>query len=107
DDRWCGRPPVHHPVVLGAVVGFAGGAPPLAARAAALATVAAPASAAVRLLGLDPYATQGVLARLAADIDAVPWTPPAGPAAMAADCAPVLDLLADIHLTAEVRLFAS
>lgn len=106
DDRLGGRPPGHHPVVLGAVVALAGGTPALAARAAALATVSAPASAAVRLLGLDPYAIQGVLARVAAEIDARPWTPP-GAAGMAADCAPVLDLLADIHLTAEVRLFAS
>jgi urease accessory protein len=42
----------HHPVVLGAAVAAAGGHPAFAARAAALATITAPASAAIRLLGL-------------------------------------------------------
>jgi urease accessory protein len=56
----------------------------------------------VRLLGLDPFATQAMLARLAATIDAA-----AVPTALPADGAPALDLLADYHLTTEVRLFAS
>ena len=97
--------------MLGAGVALAGGTPQLAARAAALATCAGPASAAQRLLGLDPFAVQGMLARLAPAVDdlaaqaalaaAHPWRslPSAG--------APALDLLADFHLTAEVRLFAS
>ena len=106
----------HHPLVLGAGVSLAGGSPELAARAAALAACAGPASAAVRLLGLDPFAVQAMLARLAPSIDEC--------AALAAQCsalqcsalqcrtlpadsAPALDLLADYHLTAEVRLFAS
>jgi urease accessory protein len=107
----CPAPAPHHPLVLGAGVGLAGGTPELAGRAAALATCAGPASAAVRLLGFDPFAVQAMLARLAPDIDlcaelaaqsaAQPaWSlPSAG--------APALDLLADFHLTAEVRLFAS
>jgi urease accessory protein len=107
----CGKPAPHHPLVLGAGVSLAGGTPELAGRAAALAACAGPASAAVRLLGLDPFAVQAMLARLAPGIDdcarhaaacaAVP------PAALPADGAPALDLLADFHLTAEVRLFAS
>jgi urease accessory protein len=107
----CGKPAPHHPLVLGAGVGLAGGDPELAARAAALAACTGPASAAVRLLGLDPFAVQAMLARLAPGIDdcarsaaACAATPPA---ALPADGAPALDLLADFHLTAEVRLFAS
>ncbi len=96
------RPAPHHPIVLGAAVAAAGGTRDLAGRAAALAAVSAPASAAVRLLGLDPLATQAMLARLAVEIDATPV-----PTGLPADGAPALDLLADYHLTAEVRLFAS
>ena len=62
-------PAPHHPLVLGAGVALAGGTPELAARAAALAACAGPASAAVRLLGLDPFAVQAMLARLAPGID--------------------------------------
>lgn len=99
-------PTTHHPLVLGAAVAAAGGSPGLAARAAALGTVSVPASAAVRLLGLDPFAVQAMLARLAATIDAggVAAVPPAQWTAAAL---PALDLLADHHLTTEVRLFAS
>jgi urease accessory protein len=99
----------NHALVLGAGVALAGGDPLLAARAAALTTVTVPASAGVRLLGLDPFATHAMSARLAPEIDrlaadhAVP-----GPAReLPAHSAPALDLLADFHLTAEVRLFAS
>lgn len=107
----CGRPAPHHPLVLGAGVALAGGTPELAARAAALAACAGPASAAVRLLGLDPFAVQAMLARLAPRIDecarcaARHAADP--PSSLPADGAPALDLLADFHLTAEVRLFAS
>lgn len=99
--------PLHHAVVLGAAVAAAGSTPDLAARAAALNTVNAPASGAVRLLGLDPFAVQGLLARLASEIDSADWAVPMSPEAIAADTAPALDLLADVHLSAEVRLFAS
>ncbi len=95
----------HQPIVLGAAVAAAGGDARLAARAAALSTVTVPASAAVRLLGLDPFAVQGMLARLAPELDAVGSS--AGGPGLAADAAPALDLLADYHLTTEVRLFAS
>jgi urease accessory protein len=99
----------HHPLVLGAACAVATGptrAASTAARAAALATCTAPASAGVRLLGLDPYAVHAMLARLAPDIDAVA-DHAADAAELPADGAPALDLLADIHATAEVRLFAS
>jgi urease accessory protein len=105
----CPGPAPHHPLVLGAGVSLAGGPPELAARAAALAACAGPASAAVRLLGLDPFAVQAMLARLAPSIDecAAAAARARAPAALPADGAPALDLLADYHLTAKVPLFAS
>jgi urease accessory protein len=107
----CAAPAPHHPLVLGAGVAMAGGSPALSGRAAALAACSGPASAAVRLLGLDPFAVQAMLARLAHDIDtcatraALSAAQP--PRSLPCDGAPALDLLADFHLTAEVRLFAS
>ncbi|GAB2480217.1 urease accessory protein UreF [Jatrophihabitans fulvus] len=95
-------PTQHHPLVLGSAVRLAGGTPELAARSAALGTISVPASGAVRLLGLDPFAVQGMLARLASEIDRVPVTDE-----LPAFSAPELDLLADYHQTTEVRLFAS
>jgi urease accessory protein len=110
------RPAPHHPLVLGAAVAVAGGDARLAGRAAALGTCTGPASAAVRLLGLDPYAVQGVLAGLSAEIDAAGAagarcaladgkTPELGE--LPALAAPALELLADVHARSEVRLFAS
>ncbi|WFE19905.1 urease accessory UreF family protein [Solwaraspora sp. WMMD937] len=101
----------HQPVALGVVAAAAGLGPAEAALAAAYTTVTGPASAAVRLLGLDPYAVHGLLARLAPDIDAVA----AGAAALAdrpvddlpAGSAPIPEVDAEHHATWEVRLFAS
>ena len=101
----------HHPVVLGAAAAAAGCEPPEAARIAAYQSVAGPVSAAVRLLALDPMRATAILARLTADIDRV-----AGQAASYAagpppdlpcPSAPALDLLAETHIRAEVRLFES
>jgi urease accessory protein len=107
----CAGPAPHHPLVLGAGVALAGGDPELAGRAAALGACAGPARAAVRLLGLDPFAVQAMLARLAPGIDecaaAAARAAARSPASLPAHGAPALDLLADYHLTAEVRLFAS
>jgi urease accessory protein len=98
----------HHPIVLGAAVVAGGGDPADAAAVAAYQSVTGPASAAVRLLSLDPMEVSGLLARLADDIDDV--------AELAArSCldelpfpsAPALDLLAETHARVEVRLFAS
>lgn len=107
----CAAPAPHHPLVLGAGVALTGGSPQLAARAAALSICTAPASAAVRLLGLDPFAVQAMLAALAPEIDdcaeraALAAAQP--PRSLPCAGAPALDLLADFHLTTEVRLFAS
>jgi urease accessory protein len=101
----------HHAVALGAVAAAAGLVPADAALVAAHGTVTGPAAAAVRLLALDPYPVQGVLAAVAADCDRtvelaasyahsdVDDLPAAG--------APLLDISAEDHATWEVRLFAS
>ena len=101
----------HHAVVLGAAAAAAGCAPPEAARIAAYQSVAGPVSAAVRLLALDPMRATGVLARLAGDIDQIAEQGAAcsdGPLGdLPCASAPALDLLAETHIRAEVRLFES
>ena len=101
----------HHAVVLGAAAAAAGCDAAEAARIAAYQSVAGPASGAVRLLALDPMQASAVLARLAGDVGRI-----AERAAAAADgplaelpcpSAPALDLLAEAHIRAEVRLFES
>ena len=105
-----GREP-HQPVALGALAAAAGLTPAEAAIAAAHGVITGSASAAVRLLGLDPYAVHALLARLAPECDRI--------AALAAERsgdpvddlpaagAPLLDIGAEHHATWEVRLFAS
>jgi urease accessory protein len=101
----------HHAVVLGAAAAAAGCDAVDAARIAAYQSVGGATNAAVRLLALDPMLATAVLARLAADVDQI-----AERAAAAADgpleelpcpSAPALDLLAEAHIRAEVRLFES
>ena len=103
------RPAPHHPLVLGAGIAWRA-ARRNWPRGPRPCRPAQPASAAVRLLGLDPFAVQAMLARLAPGIDECATRRP-GPRGrrrrFPADGAPALDLLADFHLTAEVRLFAS
>jgi urease accessory protein len=102
-------PAPHHPLVLGAACALTGGTAPDAAQAAALSSCTAPASAAIRLLGLDPYAVHGAVSALACDIEAVAAqaSAPVPMAELPAQSATTLDLLADVQLTEEVRLFAS
>ncbi len=82
-----------------------------AAVAAAHGTVTGPASAAVRLLGLDPYAVHALLAGLAPECDRIAAAPRrrAGDPVdeLPAAGAPLLDIGAELHATWEVRLFAS
>jgi urease accessory protein len=101
----------HQPVALGALAAAAGLTPAEAAVAAAHGMVTGSASAAVRLLGLDPYAVHALLARLAPECDRI-----AAEAAersgdpvddLPAAGAPLLDIGAEHHATWEVRLFAS
>ncbi|GAA2750246.1 urease accessory protein UreF [Kitasatospora cinereorecta] len=110
-DRLADRHPrgAHHPVVLGTTAHAAGLTPAQAASLAAYESVNGPATACVRLLGLDPYRVAAVLARLAPELDAV--TAEAVRAAEQGDLpaasAPLLDILAEQHSTWKVRLFAS
>ena len=101
----------HHAVALGAAAAAAGCGPAEAARIAAYQSVSGPASAAVRLLALDPMQAAAVLARLAGDVDATAEHAAAcarGPlAGLPYPSAPALDLLAEAHIRAEVRLFES
>lgn len=105
-----GRAP-HQAIALGAAAAAAG----LDARATAAAAlheaVTGPATAAIRLLGLDPYAVHAVLARLGGLLDDLATAAagrgrtPAGE--LPADGSPLLDIAAQHHATWEVRLFAS
>jgi urease accessory protein len=108
-----GRDP-HHPVVLGAAAAAAELSVEQAGAAAGYAAVCGPASAALRLLGLDPIKTAKVVATLANEIDSI-----AAEAARAVEhpgwrlcklpaySAPVGDLLAEEHPQRKERLFAS
>ena len=101
----------HHPVALGVVAAAAGLEPVDAAQVAAYGAVSGPASAAVRVLALDPYPVQAMLARLAAAGDetatrAAAYAAKPEPELPAAS-APLLDITAEQHATWEVRLFAS
>ncbi|MEV0600041.1 urease accessory UreF family protein [Streptomyces sp. NPDC050315] len=105
----------HQPVVLGLAARSAGLDPEDAAYAVAYETVSGPATAAVRLLSLDPFDATAVLARLAPDLDAVvaeavaaaARVPQDGTGALPARSAPLLDITAEQHAAWPVRLFAS
>ncbi|GAA2458758.1 urease accessory UreF family protein [Actinomadura vinacea] len=104
----------HQPLVQGAATAAAGGTPHQAAAVSAYGSVTGPASAGVRLLGLDPLAVHRVLAGLAPAIDAVAIEAtreaarePADPAGLPALSAPLLDLYAELHVGADLRLFES
>ncbi|GAA0929341.1 urease accessory protein UreF [Nonomuraea longicatena] len=139
-------PSPHHPVALGAAAHAAGAAPEDAALAAAYHAITGPATAAVRLLGLDPVAVHRLLADLTPNLTTVTaraaeaaarelQAPVGGQAAvrvgeravrqgppedvggadpdlrtwagLPAYSAPALDLLAERHAEAAVRLFVS
>ncbi|MEU5218589.1 urease accessory UreF family protein [Streptomyces sp. NPDC020807] len=101
----------HQPVVLGTTARAAGLGPEDAAHCVAYETVGGPATAAVRLLGLDPYRATAVLARLAPEMDRVAARAAEaareGVDALPAASAPLLDLTAEHHAAWPVRLFAS
>jgi urease accessory protein len=101
----------HQPVVLGVVTSVVGGTVLDAAGIAAYQSVGGPASAAVRLLGLDPLGVQRALADLAPEIDEVAREAAAHAykdwSELPCASAPALDLWAEEHLRAELRLFES
>jgi urease accessory protein len=94
----------HHPVALGVAAAAAGLTARDAAHAAAYLSVSGPATAAQRLLAMDPLTVAAVTARLAPAIDAVADAATGGLPA-AAD--PLMDLLAEVHATRTDRYFAS
>jgi urease accessory protein len=105
-----GRDP-HAAVVLGVAAHAAGLGPAHAAALGAYGAVAGPASAAVRLLALDPVEVAAVIASLGPAVDDVARRA-AGyaarpPADLPTSSAPLLDLLAEHHAAREDRLFES
>ncbi|MER7660378.1 urease accessory UreF family protein [Streptomyces sp. NPDC096193] len=101
----------HQPVVIGLTARAAGLGPEDAAHCVAYETVSGPATAAVRLLSLNPFDATAVLARLAPAMDAVAAQAAAaarqGIDALPAASAPLLDITAEQHAAWPVRLFAS
>jgi len=106
------RPPL--PVALGAVAAAAGLQPADAALAVLQGSAAGLASAAVRLLGLDPIEVAAALARLTDTVDRLADeaatfadADPARLALLPATTGPLLDVLAEQHDDREMTLFAS
>ncbi|MFC4470096.1 urease accessory protein UreF [Streptomyces xiangluensis] len=105
----------HQPIVLGLAARSAGLAPVDAAYAAAYENIGGPATAAVRLLSLDPLDASGLLARLgpetdevaAAAADAATRAMTEGIDALPSASSPLLDITAEQHAAWPVRLFAS
>ncbi|MEU9183792.1 urease accessory UreF family protein [Streptomyces sp. NPDC048484] len=105
----------HQPVVLGLTARAAGLGAEDAAYCALYESVSGPASAAVRLLSLDPFDATGVLARLAPELDRVAeqavgaarCAVEGGVGALPAASAPLLEIGAEAHAAWAVRLFAS
>ncbi|TFV87131.1 urease accessory UreF family protein [Blastococcus sp. CT_GayMR16] len=97
----------HHPIALGVAAAVAGLGPRDAAQAAAYLSISGPATAAQRLLAMDPLTVAAVTARLAPEIDAVAdgLHGHDGPISAATD--PLLDLLAEVHAARKDRFFAS
>lgn len=116
-DRYTSLRAVHadgpmQPIALGVVAAAAGLSPGDAALCSLHHLIGAITTAAVRLMGLDPFDVHALAARLAPELDML--------ATVAADravsCAPrdlpatgslLADILAEHHATWEVRLFAS
>lgn len=101
----------HQPIVFGAAASALGLSPHATAAAALHEVTTGSATAAVRLLGLDPFAVHAVLAGLGPQLDEL-----AAEAAgrihepahrMPAASATMLDISAQFHATWEARLFAS
>lgn len=105
----------HQPVVLGVTARSAGLGPLDAAHVAAYESVSGPATATVRLLGLDPFEASRVLAGLAPELDSVARRAERaalraradGPHTLPAASSPLLDIAAQAHADWPVRLFAS
>lgn len=86
-------------------------APLDAARLAAYGAISGPATAAVRLLGLDPFAVHGIVARVMGRAESLieeAATSAAGPAwLLPGGAAPLLEIGAELHRVRDIRMFAS
>ena len=107
---------VLQPIALGAVAGAAGLEPADAALCALHHLSTSITTAALRLLGLDPFAVARLHADIAARVDrlaaeaadaASVAAVAGGPAGLPAETGLLFDVLAEHHTTWEVRLFAS
>lgn len=107
---------VHQPVVLGVAAAAAGASEAQAAVLAIHHLVGGAATAAVRLLGLDPLAVTSVQVALAASVDEVAEqaaelarraVAASDPDLLPAEAGPLPDILAELHHASEVTLFAS
>ncbi len=101
-----------HPVALGVVADAAGLAPVDAALCSLHHLVGAVTTAAIRILGLDPFEVHAVAARLAQRITdlaeaAALQAATRSPQQLPATTSVLADILAEHHATWEVRLFAS
>ena len=103
-----GRPPLQ-PVALGAVAALSGCGPREAALCTTHASAAGLSSAALRLLGLDPFAVAGVLADLRDPVAAVAESvlDLSGPADLPSASTPLAELDPELQRTIEPRLFGS
>ncbi|MCU1370023.1 MAG: putative urease accessory protein, partial [Ilumatobacteraceae bacterium] len=103
-----GGPPLQ-PVALGAVAVLAGCGPREAAIATTHAAAASLASAALRLLGLDPFSVADVLADLREPVAEVAESALliATPADLPTASTPLAELDAELQRTIEPRLFGS
>ncbi|WP_028932291.1 urease accessory protein UreF [Pseudonocardia spinosispora] len=106
----------HQPLVLGAAAAAAAVTPGQAAALAVHHMVGGAATAAVRLLGLDPLRVAAAQAVLAPRIDLVAAEATAAaeaavaaddPDLLPADATPLPEILAELHHASEVTLFAS
>ncbi|MFG2895396.1 urease accessory protein UreF [Streptomyces sp. NPDC048248] len=105
----------HQPVVLGVTARAAGLTPLDAAQCAAYESIGGPATAAVRLLSLNPFDATALLARLAGELDDVAHTAADAAARIDAEgigvlpaaSSPLLDITGEQHAAWSMRLFAS
>ncbi|MFN8023460.1 MAG: urease accessory UreF family protein [Acidimicrobiales bacterium] len=104
------------PIALGAVAAAAGLSPDEAALCSLHHLIGAVTTAAVRLLGLDPFDVQALAASLAGRLEslaadaaraAAEFADTADPVSLPSTTSLLADLLAEHHATWEVRLFAS
>ncbi|MDQ8046789.1 MAG: urease accessory UreF family protein [Solirubrobacteraceae bacterium] len=108
-------PPLPHGPHLALAQGLAAArldlSPLDAARLAAYAAISGPATAAVRLLGLDPFSVHGTVARVVRGAEPllVAAADAAGDGAAALPCgaAPLIEIGAELHRVREIRMFAS